>query len=52
MRMGIKAKGALLKDDPKERTTAIIFEVMTWMHVIEAPHDVCSTATRLATLLS
>ncbi len=27
MRMGIKAKGMLLKDDPKERTTAIIFEV-------------------------
>lgn len=27
MRMGIRAKGFLLKDDPKERTTAIIFEV-------------------------
>ena len=27
MRMGIKAKAALLRHDPKERTTAIIFEV-------------------------
>jgi 3-dehydroquinate synthetase len=27
MSLGIKAKGSLLKDDPKERTTAIIFEV-------------------------
>ena len=27
MRMGIKAKAALLRDDHKERTTAIIFEV-------------------------
>ena len=32
MRMGIKAKGALLRDDPKERTTAIIFEACHTLH--------------------
>jgi 3-dehydroquinate synthase/2-deoxy-scyllo-inosose synthase len=41
MRMGIKAKGMLLKDDPKERTTAIIFEYgHTVGHAVELTYGV------------
>eukprot|EP00048_Salpingoeca_helianthica_P015420 m.226683 g.226683 ORF g.226683 m.226683 type:complete len:442 (-) comp17012_c0_seq1:149-1474(-) len=41
MRMGIKAKGSLLKDDPKERTTAIIFEYgHTVGHAVELTYGV------------
>ena len=41
MRMGIKAKGMLLKDDPKERTSAIIFEYgHTVGHAVELTYGV------------
>ncbi len=41
MRMGIKAKGMLLRDDPKERTTAIIFEYgHTVGHAVELTYGV------------
>ncbi len=41
MRLGIKAKGSLLRDDPKERTTAIIFEYgHTVGHALELTYGV------------
>eukprot|EP00054_Salpingoeca_dolichothecata_P003009 m.24834 g.24834 ORF g.24834 m.24834 type:complete len:418 (+) comp13471_c0_seq1:386-1639(+) len=41
MRMGIKAKGSLLRDDPKERTTAIIFEYgHTVGHALELTYGI------------
>ena len=41
MRMGVKAKGSLLLNDPKERTTAIIFEYgHTIGHAIELTYGI------------